>query len=368
MNNSTAIITGSHEYVDNSTPMITENHEYVEEVITKNLWQIIPPIFIIVGTIGNILSVIILLQPKIVKSTSALYLIVLAFSDTVVLYTGLMRHWLQYEFGLHVRHYSEAGCKIHIFLTYFSLDFSAWLLVAVTFDRLVLVWFPHKAKHRCTKSTGCIIISTIFVFLVAVNAHILHGSASRNITEGNITTYKNCEFIDDSYKLFFNETWPWIDFAIFSLIPFCCLLIGNTLISIKILKWHKEKSRRTSTKNNNSGPNTRMSSITLMLFTLNTVFLFCTTPISIYNIFEDQSRTSWTDYDYARHDLHWSICNILMYFNNTFNFLLYIFSGSRFRNEAKSLFFQGCHKLFCKSHAYVKAVPVKDDLTHENGV
>lgn len=352
----------------NNSTSIAASQEYVEEVITKNLWKVIPPIFIIVGTIGNILSVIILLQPKIIKSTSALYLIVLAFSDTVVLYTGLMRNWLQYEFGLYVRHYSEAGCKIHIFLTYFSLDFSAWLLVAVTFDRLVLVWFPHKAKHRCTKSTGCIIISTIFIFLVAVNAHILYGSASRNVTKENITTFKNCEFIDDSYRLFFNETWPWIDFAIFSLIPFCCLLTGNTLISIKILKWRKEKNKRTSTQNNNSGQQTRMSSITLMLFTLNTVFLLCTTPISIYNIFEDQDRHSWTKYDFVRHDLHWSICNILMYFNNTFNFLLYIFSGSRFRNEAKTLFLKGFHKLFCKSNAYIKAVPVRDDVTHEHAV
>jgi hypothetical protein len=42
--------------------------------------------------------------------------------------------------------------------------------------------------------------------------------------------------------------------------------------------------------------------------------------------------------EYAILEMMWAVVNILMYTNNSMNFLLYILSGSRFRREFKDLF------------------------------
>ena len=75
-----------------------------------------------------------------------------------------------------------------------------------------------------------------------------------------------------------------------------------------------------------------------MLFTLNTVFLICTTPISVYLIGWPTWHGMLTGRDYAVLDMMWAVVNIMMYLNNTINFLLYILSGSRFRREFIDMF------------------------------
>ncbi|KAH3815610.1 hypothetical protein DPMN_144138 [Dreissena polymorpha] len=45
--------------------------------------------------------------------------------------------------------------------------------------------------------------------------------------------------------------------------------------------------------------------------------------------------TAWYDFEYSR-SLH-DVANLVSYFNATFNFAIYVFSGSKFRAELRSL-------------------------------
>ena len=104
------------------------------------IWKVVPPVLLLLGTIGNSLSILVLTRRSIRASTTALFLTVLAFSDLLGLYSGLLRQWVIYLFKTDVRHVSEAGCKINAWLVYSSLDYSAWIHIIVTWERVILCW------------------------------------------------------------------------------------------------------------------------------------------------------------------------------------------------------------------------------------
>jgi hypothetical protein len=312
---------------------------YPESTASEYIWKICPPLLILCGTVGNIVSIIVLRRPKVRKAVCSFYFIALAASDLLVLYTGLLRQWIYYTFNFDVRHLGTAGCKLHTWLVYFSLHFSSWILVAVTIERIMLVWFPIVAKTTCTKRTVTINIIAICICLLLVNSHILYGKG-QYLEQRNGTTYIHmCVFVSKSYKTFWESTWQSIDMAIFCGVPFFCLLIGNILICVKV-RLSRLAVKRNATINRFGTPkckDSKFSSMSVMLLTINTTFLICNTPISIYLIGLRFWISDLSEKDKANIDLIWSIVNILMYLSNSINLLMYILSGSLFRKEIRTV-------------------------------
>jgi hypothetical protein len=78
-----------------------------------------PPFLLVLATIGNTTSVIILQHPSFRKSSTSFILSALAVLDAVLVDTGLLRLWMVNAFNVDVRLFSSFGCKLHIFLVYF---------------------------------------------------------------------------------------------------------------------------------------------------------------------------------------------------------------------------------------------------------
>ena len=319
--------------------MNSEVKQYAEYKAAQQIWKIVSPIFLILGALGNILSIIILCRKNIRKSTTSVYLIVLAVSDIMFLYSGLLRQWILATFDVDIRKNSEFVCKMNFFFVYYFADLSAWLLIALTFERVVLVWNPHRGKLICSRVSAATVIGVIIVLLLLVNGHLLFGNGLSQELEGNGTVIKKCTRLGEKYNDFFVRVWVWIDLVKFCIGPFLLLLIGNTLIGIKlILNRKKLRSQVAPTAEVASSTQNKAPSTTALLFTLNAVYFITATPISVYLIRVD----GWadpTDYQGVATDrLFWVLCNILVFANNTFNFVLYCLSGRRFRNEVKHLF------------------------------
>ena len=323
------------------------------------IWKVVSPILIIFGTVGNSLCIYVLTRRSIRSSTTALYLTALAFSDLAVLYSGLLRQWLVYLFDVDVRQLNEVGCKLNIWLVYCSLDFSAWILLVVTLERVISAWLPHNYRSVCTKKSALSLILAIGVFMLALNSHLLYGMVFKDITDefGNFVSEAKCVEINASYYSFFNKSWPWVDLCVFCVIPFTVIVIGNSLILLKVVKSHKKANsaivpnvKVNSKHRSHSSGHGKHSSMTTMLFTLNIVFLLCTSPVSIYNIGYSYWVTNASPEKVATLDLWWAIVNMLQYTNNSINFLLYCLSGSKFRNEVINLF---CRKLKARNASSV---------------
>ncbi|KAH3873326.1 hypothetical protein DPMN_036559 [Dreissena polymorpha] len=301
------------------------------------LWQIFPPILIVFGTIGNVLSIIILSKNKFKNSTSTVFLLGLAAVDLSMLYVGLLRQWLKYTFDFDIRHVSALFCKVHWWLMYVMSDCTVWILNAITIERLIATMCPHKSKRICSKKFAICSVVAILATSLLINCNLLYGFGNVEISDGNRTTILLCVPINDKYANFFGTVWTWIDLCKFSLIPFGIMATGNICIGFKLFL-SKKKVYPTAVAGDRMVRKGIASNMTILLVLLNFVFIFCTLPVCVYFIGEPY----WIPKDLPREiqlqDPWWALVNIMLYANSTTNFILYCLTGSRFRDEVRRVF------------------------------
>ena len=89
------------------------NNSRIENII--NFFQVeISLIWIIFGTFGNLISLVVLSMPKMRRHSTFTYLIFLSVCDTLVLYFGLLRDYLVSKYKYEIR--GDLVCKLHVFL------------------------------------------------------------------------------------------------------------------------------------------------------------------------------------------------------------------------------------------------------------
>ena len=123
---------------DNMTSAPTNAYIHLEE-ISVTVRKICDPVLFLVGTIGNLLTILVLSQNKNRRTTTAIFLIFLAISDIMILFTSYFSEWLYVMWSFGFRQVNNVLCKLHVFLTYYSLQFSSWTLVIVTCERVISV-------------------------------------------------------------------------------------------------------------------------------------------------------------------------------------------------------------------------------------
>lgn len=319
-------------------------------VATKMLWLVFAPIVILAGIAGNLLTLAVILRQRASSSSMGVFLSALAVSDIIFILNSPLRNWILN--GLEktdVRTISELGCKFSVFFTYSSAQFSSWILVAVTCERLVSVVLPHRVKLGCTTRAARVVIAAIFGTLVLLNGHIFYGHGQSTIPylDGS------CEAIDVDYNNFWTKVWPWIDFAVTFAVPSIILIISNAVIIYKVRE-SAMKRRLLSIKHKTSGSEGSQRGVTAILITLTVAFFICLTPVQVYFIYfpyslddalEKYFCVDWPAFAVFvdRHFFLNAIVNILSYINATCNFFLYVLSGTRFRREVVAL-------LLCKPH------------------
>lgn len=193
-------------------------------------------------------------------------------------------------------------------------------------------------------------------------------------------------YVSAEYRKFLNEVWYWIDFAVLSAVPFLVVAVGNCVIGVCVVRAVRFRRRHqhrdsfsaarqlaatpdtaaaaatTAGKRASSGDvgsvgsrdrksksdrySAAVSSSTLMLLSVSVTFLVTTTPNVVYFLKVD-SWIAAADSDpdrvagarsEARVRLLYAVTNLLLYMNNSINFLLYCLTGSRFRRAARDLF------------------------------
>ena len=309
------------------------------------VWKYYPPVLFALGTFGNVMAMLVLRRLNMTTRRSAMpvYLTALAMSDTCLLYTGLLRHWLLHVFQLDVRVLHPVVCKVHTWLVYSLIILSAWLLSFMTMDRAVSVWRPHHVSLWCTRTKAVSVVISIAVVSLLINCHLLYGvdivvRMEDDYGFGNGTARSHCDVHNDGYLAFFDLVWSWVDLTLASLLPFALLLLGNCLILWKVtLSVRAARYLGSTNPNDVSQRQRKTSSMTVTLVALSIIFFLTTSPICVFNVIEHYvSNGVETDVRTdARLSLTWAVVNMLMYTNSAINFYLYCLSGAKFRQELK---------------------------------
>ncbi len=380
-------------------------HAFLELEIEDALWRYISPFIILIGIVGNVLSFLVMSRKKLHGSVTSLYLRVLAVVDSMVLTTGLVRQWIR-VLAVDIRDTSAFICKTDIFVLYWSLGSSAWILSLIAMERCVGVISPHIYKRFVTKQSAVIILITILVTLSFVYTPILvlfdlipQGNDAQKLADmtllnqGNTThlpgidiqtnntnTTTNNDIIEITKLLEDNNTitnaiklcqshnmafiyhiLPHVHLFAAVLLPFLIIISCNITI-ISRLAFSKFKGI-------NSKVRARSSNMTFILILVSVYFLIMTSPSNIYEMVYhqwDKKIEEWSDEFHARIDMVWAIVSLLMYMNSAGNFFLYCLSGPMFRNQLKGMFCEKSRTASTISFTKMYFTTVRNDSNEES--
>ena len=355
-----------------------ERFKYGNEIAENYLWPILPNIFLVVGTIANILSIIVFTRKEMRKFSSFCYFAMLNIVNLAFLYVTFLRSIMQYNFEIDIRTSSVFLCKTHVFFTYFLSHLSSLLLCTISIDRVISVMFIRRAKDLCTPRVAFMVTLFLIIFNFFLSSHFLVLESSyvslknksmssdsfysdyQNLNDSNLTTRVHVEKEvlcdakpETNYYKFLNKTWKIIDMSLYAFIPFVLMLICSVIIILRVAqqsnKFNKSSSSsnrakkldrsktdelNSNTKNsqaknvsNNTNENkfnSKTRNLAMMLIPVNVLFIIFIAPVVI---------AIYVYADLGEDKLTLAIVEFLSYFNFSLNFFIYFLTSSKFREE-----------------------------------
>ena len=299
--------------------------------------MVVPPSCIVIGTLGNILTLITVTSKHCKKNSFVVYLGALALADTTFLYGAALNGWLFFAYDIDVM-LSAVSCKVFGFLLHACKMWSSLSVAALTADRAVCTRFPLKRNTFCTPTSAMIVSGLIIGFVVAMNAHELYGFKLNTVENATF-----CGYIDDAYGTFFDVYFRWIDASFYFILPCIVIIVSNIITVREVIIATKTTSHMMHAETVRARiRNNRQMIVTVV--TVSVAFLFLTFPTGILviirpYIFDDTE----TFYHHADLDfLMTTIGYILSILNVSINFFLYVISAKRFREDLKAAF--GCFR------------------------
>ena len=310
--------------------------EYKEYRWQKHLLIYVPPVLILLGTLGNVLSFIILMRRSMRGYSTYLYLAVLSITDTLVLIVGLLRMWVGELTGYDPRDHTNGMCKTINVIGYTISIYSVWLIVAVTVERYVAVCYPLKSLSLCNRKRACHVILSLFFIIFCLNIHLAWTAQVSSITIEGVDYY-SCDG-GKKYAFLVDVVWPWVDAALYSFLPSCVILVLNILIIYNVVSARRNRSGLQSANRKQSQEVGRASEtsyrLTFMLLTISFAFLISTFPMNIALICTHfYTPSAMDERGMARFKLARAITELLMYVNHSMNFYLYCATGQKFRQQ-----------------------------------
>ncbi|KAL8580425.1 hypothetical protein ACOMHN_054339 [Nucella lapillus] len=313
--------------------------------LTRTLWLTVPPVLLVLGCFGNVMTIVVMRGMRASESTACLsvYFTALAVSDLFVICNTMAVHWLKMAFNIPLTYFHDISCSGAIFVTHVTFLTSAWFLVVLTCQRLIAVLLPHRVGVLCTVRTGQIITAIIVIIACVLNVHFFfHYHVD--------TEHQSCG--SNNYQLV--NLFSFLDLFLASLIPFMILIVGNSVLIYRAMQSMQMFGKSTGTgETQTTSRSAKVTSMTVTLILTSAAFLLLSMPICIVNIyFEITGFFGDKTVDEGLRQklfLTHTVCILLGISNSAINFYIYILSGSRFRQETKR-----CFRL-CFKHLYTSS-------------
>lgn len=292
-------------------------------VLAIDLIKYCLPIIIFIGTFGNVLSFLIMVQREMRQTSTFFYLATLAVADTIVLYISAFKTWITVMTGFELLHQGPAACKISIFMTQFCVHFSAWLIVAVTVERFLAVWFPLRATTMCNLARAKFVTVMIAMIFILINSHVFWTAKLHTFHNGQV------KCVPYAYENIVCKVFPWIYLVLYSFLPVLVLLLFNSLIIVNLIK-SKPLFQAMTKKDQQARCDHQKLAVCLLVISF--TWIITTMPRPLYPFFLAKPTSIAAQ---AQAVLIRTVCFLLMYINHAVNFFIYGMTGQRFRMELK---------------------------------
>ena len=284
-------------------------------------WAIYGTSIIILGLIGNLLSIFVLRRSAMKYLGIRKHLILLSFSDFIICAIGATESWADFVFKVDIQAIDTYVCKISVFVVRTCMMYSSWILLVISVDRLDRVFFPMKIarSNRLGLKLGLSLI--VFAVLQTYTLYfyeVVYIPSGEQLKGSCRISNHDKEVSKDVLKLT-----SVIFTTLYSVIPCIILTICNIAIVCR-LNVPTQLNMGQNVVNGRKKINIRLMVLLSMVFIVTTGPLGTIIVMGIF--FQLGSHCAW------------GYLSLLAFTNNAVNFLLYVFSGKKFRRELVKLF------------------------------
>jgi len=110
------------------------------------------PLLLVVGSLGNVTSLVVLSRLSRKVLSTCLYLAVLCVADLVVLYTRCGNDWLkiviEYDVSISLMTHYDIICKSLPFAISCTFHLTKWLIVASAIEGVITTGFPQRYTDK----------------------------------------------------------------------------------------------------------------------------------------------------------------------------------------------------------------------------
>ncbi|CAF3388019.1 unnamed protein product [Rotaria socialis] len=294
----------------------------------ENRINIVVPYLVILGIIGNGLSILTFSQRKLRTLSCGCYLLLLAISDTIALLI-ISRPYFFKQFGVEHHLNSSILCGLHLFLTKLFDELTPWLLVFVACNRLVLSRYPRN--HHCCQTSNSALWSTFFLLIIIIllNVHLLFGIGV------GYSQFQPCKAVcgpltkSPIYLFFYKNVSPIIDFLFSLIIPFCIVFIANIFILSNVRRAKRRVLRVRRRKRAN-----RNARLSIVLLADLITFLIVSLPVLLVECIYRFTRAIEGNDQFNEYLwIAWLIASKIFYLNYSLSFYFYVLTSSYFRHH-----------------------------------
>ncbi|XP_060598001.1 FMRFamide peptide receptor frpr-18-like [Ruditapes philippinarum] len=229
----------------NASSNMTWTHDQVSvspwiEAI-KVMRNICIPVIVVVGLLGNTLSLMVFSTKSMRKTSSSVFLASLAFVDNTFL-VCLLITWIDGEINSIL--VTDLACQLLIYTTYVASCLSVWFIVCFTFERFIAICFPLKSTLICSlfREKGTVLILATITCLMYNFSFWTTGMEQWG-------PVMRCSH-NPKYIQFLNIV-TWIDTVITMIIPFLLIAFMNSMVLRSVIKCQPKEKPTTSKRREN---------------------------------------------------------------------------------------------------------------------
>ncbi|KAK2141837.1 hypothetical protein LSH36_1034g00077 [Paralvinella palmiformis] len=291
------------------------------------LGYVFVPLLFTVGLVGNSLTIIVMTSVSFRTLPVSKMLIAMSLADTLVnLLFPFNKPFMSQLIGIDIRALSSGGCKVFFWTYRFAKTVSSWMVVMISFERFVAVWFPMKSKFIITERNVYIGMAVLYIMFA-----VFHGYwcswADRVIDGSCILTSRPAGFEIQS------EVFLIVGLVLYSFGPSVFLVIINIVIVYKLVQIRRKISSESIVQRSSLASQTQSQSsrTTIMLLSIAIAYVVLVTPNSVAHFVGFRRKEEiFETMDPVMVFLR-EIVQILEQMNHSINFFLYILCSKRFK-------------------------------------
>lgn len=302
------------EFQRYETAIIQSSEHHIKEALALY----VPPTLLAIGSVGNILIVVVLYQHNMrLKHSPWHYMVTLAVIHTVVLHMGCGSQWLSRILQKpHLVLFADWLCKVWSFLSNTMRYSCNWLVVLFALDRFLLMWYPLRASYISNGFSAKLLTIAVYIGL---GVTCIHSMWTYELIPGTGCT------LDPNQRDFETIVWPWISAAVCSYVPLLLNIFFGAALTLGLC-WSKCK------QTSNEQQNDQYMYTSLMLCISQTVVCLPNIVVNLVIYFRNPEPL-----ETARLYLAWEILAEGHCFYMASTFVIYLLSVPQLRAEVIAL-------------------------------